>query len=87
MDKKLKSGLGLSTDYIPKWEKEWQDMPEFVSEDLTPFKTILVHFRNKEDMKEFGKLLDQGVGLKTKSVWFPKFAHRKLANLRYADEK
>ena len=34
-------------------EKEWQDMPEYVMEDLTPFRVINVRFRNEEDVKKF----------------------------------
>ena len=34
-------------------EKLWVGMPEFEQKDNPPFKTIYVHFRNKEDFDEF----------------------------------
>ena len=32
------------------WTKEWQDMPEFIQEDLTSFRKIVVHFKNNDDV-------------------------------------
>ena len=54
------------------WEEHWQDMPEFNQEELTPFKSILVNFRNYEDYKAFEKLIDQKLTLKTKTIFYPK---------------
>lgn len=56
----------------PEWEKHWKDMPEYIQEDLTPFKSIYVHFEKEEDLKEFSKLVDQKIGVKTQSIWYPK---------------
>lgn len=58
---------------IPTWqEDEWQDMPEFTQEDLTPGKSIIVHFETKEDMDAFAELTDQKITMKTLSIWYPK---------------
>ena len=57
-----------------EWEKEWHDMPEFVSEDKKPYQQIKVSFRNFEDVKEFGRLLGVNVTPKSDSTWFPKRA-------------
>lgn len=67
-------------------EKEWQDMPEYVMEDLTPFRVINVRFRNEEDVKKFEELMQQTITPKQKTIWFPYAEHRKRAHLRYVDE-
>lgn len=54
------------------WKKEWQDMPEFVQEDLRPWKQVIVSFENRAAMEAFGKLIDQKITFETPSVWFPK---------------
>ena len=57
---------------IPKdWESEWQDMPEFVMEDLTPHRVINVRFRNDDDVKKFEELMSQEISAKQKTIWFP----------------
>ena len=68
------------------WEKDWQGMPEFVQDDLTPFKEINLKFRNREDMEVFMVLLDQVFTMETKSIWFPKLEIKKISNLRYKSE-
>ena len=47
-------------------------MPEFVQNDKKTYKTIYVHFRNKEDYEDFAKLIEQNLSEKTKSIWHPK---------------
>lgn len=53
------------------WEKYWQGMPEYIQEDLTSFKSIIVHFRNQKDMDEFAELIDQKIKRTTKYIWYP----------------
>jgi hypothetical protein len=65
------------------WELEWQDMPEFVQEDLTSQRKIVVHFRNDEDVKKFAELIGQRITAKQPSLWFPEMPARKYAHLRY----
>ena len=69
------------------WEDEWQDMPEFIQENFMPFKSIYVHFENRQDMKAFAKLINQKIGFKTKSIWYPKSEIESIANKRYVDEE
>ena len=52
-------------------ELEWTDMPEYLQEDLTPSRQIIVSFRNEKDVQAFAKLLGQKITDKTKSVWHP----------------
>jgi hypothetical protein len=54
------------------WEEHWKGMPEFVQKDKPPFKSIFLHFRNKEDYVAFAKLIEQNLTDKTKSIWYPK---------------
>tara|TARA_B100000315_G_scaffold112754_1_gene103385 strand:+ start:203 stop:496 length:294 start_codon:yes stop_codon:yes gene_type:complete len=68
------------------WEKEWQDMPEFVMEDTTSFRTLKIHFRNFDDVDRFAKLIGQHISPKVKSLWFPEMLKRRYANKRYVDE-
>ena len=72
----------LETD----WEKEWQDMPEFVQQKQETYANIHVRFRNKEDLEKVAKLFEQQLNDKTKAIWFPKLQFKKLFNTRYVDE-
>ena len=58
------------------WEKEWKDMPEFVQDDLSSYKKLIIHFRNQEDLENFSKLIDQKINIKTPSIWYPKLKIR-----------
>jgi len=49
--------------------KHWVGMPDF-EPNLKPLQ-IIVSFENKEDRKNFGKLLNIKLTEKTKSIWFP----------------
>ena len=69
-----------------KYSLEWKGMPEFVMEDLTPYRVINVRFRNAEDVAEFEKLMAQKITEKQKTIWFPYAEPRKAAHLRYVDE-
>lgn len=53
------------------WEKEWQDMPEFVSENRKDYAEIIVRFRNKKDLKKFASLISQNLSERTKSIYYP----------------
>ncbi len=70
--KKIKQSLLFKEPLEKKWEKEWKGMPEFVQKDLTPYKTIYVHFTCKKDIKKFAKLINQNITPQTKSVWYTK---------------
>jgi hypothetical protein len=68
------------------WENEWQGMPEFVQKDLTPFKTIYVHFENAEDMRAFAELVQQQLTTDTQYIWFPESDRPKPSTRKYVDE-
>lgn len=65
------------------WEEHWKEMPEYVSEDLRPYKSIMVHFEDDNAMREFSALVGQKVGIKTKCIWYPEAEIGRIANKRY----
>ena len=67
-------------------ETEWQDMPEFLMKDLTPFRTVYIHFRNQADIDEFARLIGQRIHTKQKSAWHPQLEIRPYADKRFVDE-
>lgn len=60
----------LFNPHIP--EEEWEGMPEYSHEDLSPKKSLIVHFSNDKDYSKFQELIEQKLTPKTKSIWFPK---------------
>lgn len=79
---KLFEGFDLSE----QWKEEWQDMPEFVMEDLEPLCSLVVNFKSEEDRDDFLKLLGQTLYHEQRSIWYPKLEIRRYANKRYVDE-
>lgn len=69
------------------WEEHWKGMPEFKSEDLMPFKTIYVHFENREHLAAFAKLLRQNITMETQSIWYPELTVQDLMKKKYVDTK
>jgi hypothetical protein len=69
-----------------EWKKHWKGMPEFEQEENKTYKTIYVHFRNKEDYEEFAKLIDQNLSEKTKSIWHPALDREANSLLRWIEE-
>lgn len=65
---------------------EWRNMPEYVQEDLTPYRVINVRFRNQEDVDAFEKLMAQKITEKQKTLWFPYAEPRRASLFRYVDE-
>jgi len=51
---------------------EWQDMPEFNQQDLSPTKQILISFATMGDYQQFQELIGQTLSEKTRSIWYPK---------------
>ena len=68
-------------------ENEWTGMPEFVQEDKQPFRSIIMHFKNEDDVEAFAKLLDQNITPKTRSLYHPKLQIETFMDKRYIDKK
>ena len=67
------------------WRDHWRGMPEYIAEDLTSARKIIVHFRNDEDVAAFAEAIDQRITSKQKSLWFPEMPMRRKAHLRYLE--
>lgn len=87
MSKKEQPSLFGDLDEFDWWKKEWKDMPEFKMKDLTSEHSIIVHFENEKDLKDFAELVDQNIYTTTKSIWYPKLKIERFMNKRYIDEK
>lgn len=66
--------------------ENWKEMPEFVSEDKTGFKDLIVHFETEADLNAFAKLLDQPITARVKSIWFPSRAKENFTDKAYKSE-
>ena len=77
--------LGLNIDKIDM-EKEWQGMPEFNQDDLTPHRQLIVSFNSDKDIQRFSELIKQTITKKTKSIWFPKVENAKQFDKLYTNE-
>jgi hypothetical protein len=66
--------------------KHWKNMPEYVSEDLRPYKTLPVHFASEEAIAAFAALVGQKVHKKSKCIWFPPAEIGHFADKSYVDE-
>ncbi len=81
----MSSDNGFLFDKGEDWQEHWNSMPEFIQEDLEPFKTIYVHFEKREHMEAFAKLIAQTITINTRSVWYPEAEIGRYANKRYID--
>jgi hypothetical protein len=54
------------------WEKEWQDMPEFIQNDVAPYAIIAMPFESEAAIEECSRRLEQpSITAETKSAWHP----------------
>lgn len=67
----------------PDWSKVWKGMPDFRQENLEPWQSIKVHFRNAADRRAFGELVGQRISDVTPSIWWPKPDLAKITQKRY----
>ena len=68
-----------------KWREHWEDMPEYNQESNPSYKTLIVHFRNENDYKEFASLVNQPLTEKTKTIWHPKLERTPNSLLRWIE--
>lgn len=57
------------------WEKEWKDMPEFISEKQEAYAKIIIRFDNEKALQDFAKKIGQKLNKKSKSIWYPFKSH------------
>lgn len=68
------------------WKEHWVGMPEFVQEDAKPWKSMYIHFRSWDDMKEFSSIIAQRMTADTSSIWYPEMPKEKRMHMGYVDE-
>jgi hypothetical protein len=52
-------------------DKEWNGMPEFINEKNTPYKKIIMTFKDQEGVDEFAKLIGQNITDRSKTMYYP----------------
>ena len=62
---------------------EWEDMPEFIQDDLQPYRSIIIHFGEEKHVEEFFKLLDQPYSEKVRYLWHPQLIREDNESKRY----
>ena len=73
-------------DLPEPWEEDWQDMPEFVQEDQTSYRQIIVHFATREDLQAFAELIGQPLTYNTRSIWHPRAEIGRYSDKLYIDD-
>jgi hypothetical protein len=68
------------------WAGEWEGMPEYDQDDLTSFRKVIVHFRNREDVDRFAELIGQKITPNQLSLWFPELKKVSHTDKAYIDE-
>lgn len=49
----------------------WKGMPEYVQEDKTSYRDLIVHFADEEGLQSFFDIIGQSHTEATKYIWFP----------------
>ena len=66
--------------------REWGGMPTFDQRDLQPWASVMVNFRNPDDLKAFQRLLQQNFPWpSSRSIWYPKLEITRFIDKRYRD--
>jgi hypothetical protein len=73
-------------DEVSSWYELWQGMPEFVQEDQTSVKSIIVHFATMADYRQFADLIGQRLLPNTRSIWHPEAEIGSRLDKRYVDQ-
>ena len=68
-------------------KKEWEGMPSFEHDDLSPYMAIRVNFVNKQAVETFFKMIKQDYTEKTKFIWFPRIEKNVLKDKGYVTEE
>jgi len=69
-------------------KKEWHNMPEYVQQDLTAYKTFTIKFRTQEAVDKFSNLINVKIhsnknNKSVNSYWYPKKNQEVLVNKYY----
>jgi hypothetical protein len=78
--------LNLFEEELDLYEKEWQDMPQFIMTPEVPLLTIKISFKTQEDIQQFEKLISQKIYYNRENYWYPKLNRSAFSNQIYSDE-
>lgn len=67
-------------------ENEWEGMPEFDNQDLSPHRQMIVSFKSDADVDAFAKLIGQQFTDRTRSIWFPEEERLEVAHMSYVTD-
>lgn len=76
--------LGEEDETMPFY---WDGMPEYNNVQIKPYKSVKVHFRNKEDYERFAALMEQDMTEKTIYIWYPEKENNNKRFAFYIDEE
>jgi len=65
--------------------EHWVGMPEFEQNDLTAWKSVILHFKTKADLEKFARLLNQTITEHTRSIWYPPAEIGRYADKAYVE--
>jgi hypothetical protein len=68
-------------------DADWTDMPAYDHVDLSPKHSIIVNFRNQDDVDRFAALIEQDISGTKKSIWYPKVEIARYADKRYVSDR
>jgi hypothetical protein len=85
-DEDTLNGLLQKADPSSFIADQWVGMPEFESDDLRPFRQILISFKCQEDVNTFASLLGQLITDVTRSVWYPEIKNENTKDTVYVVE-
>lgn len=62
--------IGIDSNF--DHDEHWEGMPEFEQNALKPFRSLIVHFDNQDNMDDFTERIGQKVTDQTRYIWHPK---------------
>ena len=76
-------GDGPANNPYEEWRKSGGT--DYSNENTMGVKTILLHFKTEEDVREFSELVHQTITPKTKYLWFPKQPTDEASQYQYEE--
>lgn len=71
---------------MPTMDELWKGMPEFEQEDQAGYQSVHVHFKTKEDVEAFSRLINQTITDKTRAIWYPQAEKTDMVSEVWASE-
>ena len=62
----------LDNNVVHDLDDEWENMPEYINDDKTAYKSMIVHFLDENSFKDFQQKIGQDCTEKTKFIWHTK---------------